>query len=310
MDTDVTLKQVLYFQALANAGSFSRAAAEVGISQPSLSLQISALEKQTGLRLFERGRRGVSLTPEGRALRDRALDVAEAMRALTETADTLRTGMAGQVRLGSTPTIGPYLLPGLVRRLHAGHPDAKLVLRDADPIELGEALVQGRLDAVLTQLPMDVKGVTVTRLFREPLMLAMAHEHPLAQKAALSQADLEGVGVLALSPRYALHAQIAALTREAGAHLLPEYEGTSLDALRQMVAMNMGVTFLPALYVRSEVAAPRGDVAVRPFEGGRITRSIGLVWRKGTGRSGALQRLLAVLRETIRADCADQVIIE
>ncbi len=310
MKGEISVRHVRYFLALAEAGSFSRAAAQLGISQPSLSLQISALEKQTGLRLVERSRRGVSLTPEGRALQARALDVAAALRALADTADTLRTGMAGQVRLGSTPTIGPYLLPGLVRRLHAEHPDAQLVLRDADPRDLGALLVQGRLDVALAQLPMDVRGVSVTRLFREPLMLAMAHEHRLARNDSVTRADLAGVDVLALSPRYALHAQIAALAHEAGAHLRAEYEGTSLDALRQMVAMNMGVTFLPMLYVRSEIAAPRGDVAVRPFEGGRFVRSVGLVWRAGTGRSGALQRLVDVARATVRQDCDGLVIAE
>ncbi|MBS0124264.1 hydrogen peroxide-inducible genes activator [Thetidibacter halocola] len=305
-----TIRQVTYFLLLAETGSFGQAAERAGISQPSLSLQISALEKTLGLRLFERGRHGAHLTPEGRALRERALEVAEALEGFSETATQLRSGMSGQLRLGSTPTIGPYLMPALVRRLHQRHPDARLVLSDGDPRTLSDRLMQGQLDAIITQLPVDVKGVTVTRLFREPLMLAMAHDHPLARKQAVSDADLAGQDVLTLSPRYALHAQITALAREAGATLRSDYEGTSLDALRQMVAMNMGLTFLPTLYVRSEIAAPRGDVAVRPFRRGSFTRSVGLVWRERAGRSVALARLAEVARETIRLDCAAHVVIE
>jgi LysR family hydrogen peroxide-inducible transcriptional activator len=310
MQDGPSLRQLRYFLMLAEAGGFGQAAARAGISQPSLSQQIAALERRLGLRLFERGRRGAVLTPEGRALRDSALAVMEALDGLSETAAELRSGMAGQLRLGSTPTIGPYLLPGLVRRLHARHPQARLVLRDGDPGTLCDDLMEGRLDVVLAQLPVDVKGVAVTRLFREPLMLAMAHAHPLARCAAVTEADLSGQDILTLSPRYALHAQIAALAREAGARLRSDYEGTSLDALRQMVAMNMGLTFLPTLYVRSEIAAPRGDVAVRPFRGGRFTRSVGLVWRERAARSAALARLAEAARETIRHDCADHVVIE
>ncbi|SMX36691.1 hydrogen peroxide-inducible genes activator [Maliponia aquimaris] len=305
-----SLRQLRYFLHLAETGQYGRAAARAGISQPSLSLQIAELERRLRLKLVERRRRGVVLTPEGRAVRERAARIVEELEALVETAQLLETGMPGQLRLGSTPTIGPYLLPGLVRRLHAAYPEAKLVLRDGAPRELTEDLVAGRHDVILTQLPVAARDVTVLRLFREPLSVALAHEHPLAQAAEIRDEDLAGQEVLSLSSAYALHGQIATLCRDLGAHLSADYEGTSLDALRQMVAMNMGLTFLPALYVRSEISAPRGDVAVRPFRRGRFTRSIGLVWRASSGNAASLNRLAEVAREVIRADFAGVVIPE
>jgi LysR family hydrogen peroxide-inducible transcriptional activator len=102
-------------------------------------------------------------------------------------------------------------------------------------------------------------------------------------------------------PAYTLHDQIAALCTETGAHLSREYEGTSLDALRQMAAMDMGLTFLPALYVRSEIdARPAGDVVTKPFRGRRFSRSIGLVWRKNSGATPAFDRLATTIRDTAR----------
>lgn len=305
-----SLRQLRYFLHLAETGQYGRAAARVGISQPSLSLQIADLEKRLGLQLVERRRRGVVLTPEGREVRARAARIVEEVEALVETAQTLETGMAAQLRLGSTPTIGPYLLPGLVRRLHAADPEAKLILHDGAPRDLTDDLMAGRHDVILTQLPVAARDITVVRLFREPLLVAMAHDHPLAQVDHVREADLAGQEVLSLSSAFTLHDQIATLCRDLGAHLSADYEGTSLDALRQMVAMNMGLCFLPALYVRSEISAHRGDVAVRPFRKGRFTRSIGLAWRQSSGRAASLERLADVLRDVIRAEHSGIVIPE
>lgn len=305
-----SLRQLRYFLHLADTAQYGRAAARAGISQPSLSLQIAELENRLGLKLVERRRRGVVLTPEGREVRDRAARIVAEVEALVDTAQRLETGMPTQLRLGSTPTIGPYLLPGLVRRLRATYPEAKLVLRDGAPRDLAEDLMAGRHDVILTQLPVAAPDVTVIRLFREPLSVAMAHEHPLTSGQEVRDEDLAGQEVLSLSSAFALHTQIASLCRDLGAHLNADYEGTSLDALRQMVAMNMGLTFLPALYVRSEISAPRGDVAVRPFRKGRFTRSIGLVWRNSSGHSGSLLRLAEVARDVIRDDHAGIVIPE
>jgi LysR family hydrogen peroxide-inducible transcriptional activator len=133
--------------------------------------------------------------------------------------------------------------------------------------------------------------LVVHRLFREPLHLAVAREHPLAARATVAEADLAGMDMLTLGPDYMLHDQIGDLCRRVGAHLRQEYEGTSLDALRQMTAMNMGVSVLPALYLGSENAGPDPDVRTLPFAGAGLWRSVGVVWRRS---SGAQQRFGAI----------------
>ena len=300
MPSDLTLKQLTYFVALAETRHYRKAAERVGISQPSLSQQILALETALGLALVERGQRGAVLTPNGRAVLAQArkvLDEAGALRALAQDA---RDGVSGTIRLGSTPTIGPYFLPYVMRRLHRAYPSLKVIVRDAAPLVLQDELLSGQHDLILTQLPVRSADVAVLRLFREPLKLAVAQDHPLARKRALQDDDLAGQDILALSSAYLLHDQIVALCEEIGANPRQDYEGTSLDALRQMTALDMGLSFLPALYVQSEVSPETGDVAVLPFRGGRLTRSIGLVWRRRSAHRETIERIAEVARAVAR----------
>lgn len=310
MPSQPTLKQLQYFAALAKAGHYRKAAERAGISQPSLSLQIAKLEEILGLQLVERGRAGALLTPGGREVLARAQRILDDVAALVDLSERLETGLSGTIRLGSSPTLGPYILPNVVRRLHDRYPSLRLFIRDGAPRDLLQDLLDGQHDLILTQLPVASGDVTVRRLFREPLWLAMARDHPLAGQDCIVDSDLAGQNLLALSSAYTLHAQIAALAQEVGASLHQEYEGTSLDALRQMAAMNMGLTFLPGLYVNSEIAGPDGDVAVVPFRRGRFTRSIGIVWRKTAGAAAAHTAFTEILREVVISDFARLVQLE
>ncbi|ROU03361.1 hydrogen peroxide-inducible genes activator [Histidinibacterium lentulum] len=304
----LTLRQIRYFVTLAETGHFGRAAEREGVSQPSLSQQISLLESALGVTLVERGRAGAMLTPAGREALARGQRLLDEAEGLADLRAGFRAGLGGTVRLGSTGTLGPYVLPQAVRRLHAAHPELKLVIRDGAPRDLVDGLRTGVHDLVLTQLPVTAPDVAVERLFREPLFLAVSREHILADRAEVTDADLAGEGVLSLNPAYMLHRQIGALADEVGARLLPEYEGTSLDALRQMVAMNMGVTFLPALYARSEITGKGDDVRLIPFRRGRLMRDIGLLARRSSGGRTGLGRLADVLRSVVAEEFSGLVI--
>lgn len=306
MKPDLTLRQLRYFVALSEAGQYRRAARQLGITQPSLSLQIAALEDRLGMALAERRRDGLVLTPQGREVLAQARIVLSAVDDLIHRSDPIRDGISGTLRLGSSPTVGPYLMPRVLRRLHAACPDLRLVVRDGAPRDLVEDLAAGRHDMILTQLPVPEDQFRVRPLFRENLSVAMAANHPLARQSRIARSDLAGLDLLGLGPAYALHGQIAALCRDVGARLREEFEGTSLDALRQMVAMDMGVTLLPALYVRSEVGGRDGDVAVRPLQGG-LNRVIGLVWRAATGHPRAFARFADETAAVLREDFADTV---
>ncbi|MFK7939089.1 MAG: hydrogen peroxide-inducible genes activator [Roseovarius sp.] len=307
---ELTLRQLRYFVALAETRHYRRAAERVGVSQPSLSQQIVGLEAALGLELVERGRRGAVLTPGGREVRAQAQAILDNVDALKALSGAARDGQGGTIRLGSTPTLGPYLLPYVMRRLNQSYPALKLIIRDAAPRVLQEELIEGRHDLILTQLPVQSADVEVERLFREPLKLAVAPDHPLAGRPRIEDADLEGQDILSLSNAYVLHSQTVQLCEELGAQLRQEYEGTSLDTLRQMTALNMGLSFLPALYVRQEVSQDKGDVVIHAFRGDRMTRSVGLVWRKRSAHGPVIARIGGIIREVVQENFAKLVQVE
>lgn len=295
-EPEITLRQLRYLMAVAETGHFGRAAQRCGISQPSLSAQIRNIEGALGLQLLERGRTGVAVTPVGREVIARASRVMEEVQGIVDFASGAQQGMSGTIRLGAKPTLGPYLLPHIVTSLHSANPELKLYVREGAPRELQSELARGLHDVILAQLPVAGEELVVQRLFREPLLLALPSGHPLAAEPKVRSAELRGLQVLALAPHYHLHDQITRLCQEFGAVLLRDYEGTSLDALRIMVGMGMGVTFVPALYARSEIG-PQSEVVVRPVEGARITRSVGLVWRKSAGRAVAYRAIARLIKQ-------------
>lgn len=308
MDADaITLKQLRYFIALHEAKHYRRAAEVCGISQPSLSAQIQNIEEALGVHLVERSRSGVALTPIGREVIARARRVLDEVQSLTDFTAGAQRGLVGTIRLGVKPTLGPYLLPHVVKQLHRLHPDLSLYVRESAPRELEHELSRGKHDIILAQLPVSSAELVTDRLFREPLYLAIASDHKLAKEDALTPSMLKGLEVLSLTPQFHLHDQINDLCSQFGATLLRDYEGTSLDALRLMVGMGMGAAFLPALYVSSEIPA-RGEVVVKKLKGKAITRSVGLVWRKSAGRADAYRQISDVVREVIGRKFKDLII--
>lgn len=291
-----TIRQLRYLVALGDHGSFTRGAAAAGVTQPSFSQQIQLIEAQLQGRVVERGGRTV-LTPLGRDAVVAARRVLAEVEAFSALAERSHDALSGTIRLGVSPTLGPYILPQLVARLHATNPSLRVHVREGMPNLLIEKLASGAHDVILVQLPVDDVGLHIERLFRDPLYLAMAADDPLASNSEIEIAHLAGRGLLTLQPQYRLSDQIATIAEAAGAHVLRDYEGTSLDAVRQMAGLGMGLAFLPQLYVRQEIRG--GDeVVALPFAGGRHYREIGLVWRSGAGRAEAYQKLADLLRET------------
>ncbi len=303
----VTLKQLQCLLAVAEKRHFRRAAEHIGISQPSLSAQIQNLEEALGVRLVERSRSGVAISPLGRDVVQRARRIADETQGIVDFAAGAQTGLVGTIRLGSKPTLGPYLLPHVVAALHRRHKDLSLYVRESAPRDLEYELANGLHDVVLTQLPATSAEHVAEPLFREPLYLAFAVDHPLAKQETLSVKSLKDLDILSLSPEYHLHDQINALCENYGAHLLRDYEGTSLDALRQMVGMGMGVSFLPALYVHSEISA-RSEVIVKPLKGRSINRPVGLIWRKSAGRAQSYRKIADIIRDVVRRKFKDLII--
>jgi LysR family hydrogen peroxide-inducible transcriptional activator len=141
-------------------------------------------------------------------------------------------------------------------------------------------------------------------LFREPLLVGVARDHPLSERTSIRAEDLQGQAVLSLGPGHRLYEQVQALCEAFGATLISDYEGTSLDALRQMVGMGMGISFFPALYVRSEMDNDH-QVVTLPLANDTPLRTIGLVWRGQSPRAADYGLFGAIIDRVARTHFAD-----
>lgn len=291
-----SLRQLQYLVALADAQHFGRAAASVNVSQPTLSQQLRALETRLGITLVERGDTPVQLTPVGREVAARARDILIGVEDLRGLARRSVTGLAGTVRFGVTPTIGPYLLPPVVARLHRAYPDMRLHMREGIPDDQLAELRRGALDMVLTPLPVTGAGLEIEPLFRERLHLVAAPDNPLVGKRMLTKADLAGSGILSLDRRHHFHRQAVDICEDLNADLLRDYEGTSLDSLRQMAGSGLGMAILPELYLQSEAGGE--DMVHRlTIADWSATRSIAAVWRRGAAYADSYRVIAQAIGE-------------
>ena len=299
-----SIRQLEYLVAVAETLHFRRAAERCNTTQPTLSEQVKALEDRLGAQLVERDRTRVVLTPVGAQIVQIARRVLGDIAELRSVAQTGGRELAGLLRLGLPPTIGPYLLPHVLPGLHADYPDLRLFIREALPSQLPGALEDGSLDIIITMLPLRQEDFASVQLFREPLMLAVATDHPFAARGQIERQDLAGQDVLALGPGHQLHDVVQSLCQEFGARLRHDFAGTSLDTLREMVVMGLGVTFLPGLYVRREIVT---DPSLRLVEiKGRLhSRTVGMAWRRTSARQDSYAKLAAFFQNAIEGKFKD-----
>ncbi len=289
-----SLQQLRYLVAIADMLHFRRAAEAVNVTQPTLSAQLRDLELRLGVQLVERTRARVVMTPVGTEIAARARRVLAEVGAIRELAHGAQRPFAGTIRVGVVQTLGPYLLPLVIPDLHEGLPDLRLYLREGLADALIRRLEEGTIDLLFCPLPLVRADLVTVPLFREPLMVVLPRDHPLAAAGTVPRAALRGQTILTLEPGHRLYEQVCALADELEAAVSRDYEGTSLDTLRQMVAMGLGLSLLPALYVRSEVARETLVVA-RPFAGAPPSRVIGMVWRKESARDAEFRDLSQIV---------------
>lgn len=292
-----TLRQFTYLVALADCRNFRRAADAVNVSQPTLSQQLRALEARLGVTLIERNESPVQLTPVGREVLVRARKVLIDVKDIEDMTTRSKSGMGGTVRFGVTPTLGPYLMPGIVASLHQQFPDMRLYIREGIPDEQARELARGELDMLLSPLPVAGSNLYIEPLFREPLHIVSPPDHSFAQSALVRKEALAGAGFLSLDRRHHAHRQVRQICDELGADLLEDYEGTSLDSLRQMCGSGLGLAILPELYLRSEVGGE--DMVTRlTIADWSASRSIAAVWREGTAYTESYR----IIAETIATE--------
>jgi len=293
-----TLRQLQYVVAVAEDLSFRRAAERCHVSQPSLSAQVAGLEDALGVRLFERDRRRVLVTPAGAALVERARRVLREAGDLVDLARRTGDPLTGNLRLGVIPTISPYLLPELTAALRRAFPELTVMWAEDKTGVLVDDLADGALDGALVALEAELGEVESAVVGTDPFVLAAPPDHPLVRRKRPARlSELEGKSVLLLDDGHCFRDQALGLCTRAGAEELA-FRATSLSTLAQMAAGGAGVTLLPALAVPTE--ASRAGLKVRRFVRPAPGRTLALVWRPRSPVGPALKRLAEVAGEAYR----------
>jgi len=297
-----TLRQLQYLVAISETGRFNEAAKRMNVSQPSLSAQVVDMELELKASLVERGRHGAMMTPLGEDIVRRArliLRQVEELKTVSNAGDTI---LSGRIRLGVVPTVGPYLLPKVTRELHQMFPDLRLAVYEGRTIDIDEQLRDGRLD-VLISTAEDHPASNGIKLFEEALWVCVPTDAPMANRnTPVKLCDLKGHSLLTLGHGHHLNAAIHELAKQSGAFVSTEYEGTSLDAIRQMAAMGAGIAILPSLYALVE-ARRDNALVVRRIDHPKAKRNISLIWRE----TSPLKEKFEQLAETL-TNAADKIL--
>ncbi len=294
----MTLQELRYLVALADHGHFGRAAESCFITQSTLSTQIKKLEDFLGVTLFDRSLKRVTPTPIGREILQAARNIVEESERIKELARHAQDPMARTLHLGVIPTLGPYYLPHALTLVHRKYPGLRLLLREEMTQHILERLNVGTLDAGLLALPVADDGLRVEPLFYEPFFAALPAGHPLAKRDVLKVNDIMAEKLLLLDEGHCLRDQALDVCG-GGSRGREEVRATSLETLRQMVGMGLGLTLLPALAVDAAPRASKKAVEIRPFRAPPPGRTIGLVWRRRAPFPETFERLALLLKSAL-----------
>ena len=286
----MNLRDLQYLIAVADLRSFNKAAEQCHVSQPALSNQIRKLEETLGVTLFERNNKRVMITESGEQMVVLARRILNDVDSMHELASAARDPLGGKFRLGAFPTLSAYIFPRFVPKIIQHMPKLKLVLIEEKTNVLLEKLKRGELDAALLALPITDESLQSELLFHDDFLLALPPEHPLAKRKQVNQRDLRDEKLLLLDEGHCLRDQALSVSQLAGLQE-QDFRATSLETLRQMVKAGTGITLMPKI----AISVKESGIVYVPFDNPAPHRTIGLVWRKTSGKKIAIEKLIRTI---------------
>ncbi|HEX4942992.1 MAG TPA: hydrogen peroxide-inducible genes activator, partial [Usitatibacteraceae bacterium] len=302
----MTLTELRYVVALAQERHFGRAARKCFVTQPTLSLALAKLEDELGVRLFERNKNEVLVTPKGERIVEQARRVLDEAAKVHLLAKGSQDQLAGELRLGVIPTIGPYLLPELVPILRRKAPRMPLVIEENFTGNLVPMLRDGDVDAAIIALPFTVPGVKTRTLYEEPFSVVVPEGHRWAKKRRVRPDELGGENLLVLNAGHCFREQVleACPGQSNTAGLEGGRSGSSLETIRNMVASGLGVSVLPATALQPRYV--NALVKEIPFTEPVPSRMVAIAWRSSFSRPQAVDAVAAAILE-VKLACLKKV---
>ena len=306
----MTLTELKYIVAVARERHFGKAAEACFVSQPTLSVAIKKLEDELEVKLFERSAGEVTVTPLGEQIVQQAQSVLEQAANIREIAKRGKDPLAGPLNLGIIYTIGPYLLPDLVRQNIARTPQMPLMLQENFTVKLLEMLRAGEVDCAIMAEPFPDTGLAIAPLYDEPFVAVVPVAHPLAARESITSDQLKSETMLLLGTGHCFRDHVLEVCPEFARFssnaegIRKSFEGSSLETIKHMVASGMGVTLVPRLSVPADALRPRAKGRKEPEQqlvrylpiddgGGREPpmRRVVLAWRRSFTRYEAIAAL-------------------
>ena len=300
----MTLIELKYIIAVARERHFGRAAEACFVSQPTLSVAIKKLDEELGVSVFERGGSEVGITPIGERIVAQAQKVLDAAGTLKEIARQGHDPLDGALRVGIIHTIGPYLLPRLVRKQLELTPQMPLILQENFTVRLLELLRLGDIDCAIMALPLPDSGLEVLDLYEEDFVVAVPAKHPWAEKEILDVEQLKQETMLLLGSGHCFRDQVLEVCPEMSRFsastegIQRSFEGSSLETIRHMVAAGLGITLLPKSSVLESAAVDDNLVKYIELNDPVPNRQVVLVWRRSFTRLPAIEALTQAVRES------------
>ncbi|MEU6118837.1 LysR family transcriptional regulator [Streptomyces sp. NPDC047117] len=290
------LHQLRYVLTIAKAGSFTRAAEELFLAQPSLSVQVRKLEKELGVDLFQRLGRRVELTAAGEAFLEHVEPALFHLEQARTQAAAIRSLDRGRVTIGVLPSVGATLLPDLLAEYRAAHPRIEVLLTEHNVSGEFERMVHtGMLDLAISRAPLARPGVTGRILVREPMVAMLPPEHRLADRPALDLAQLAGDDYVGMHRGYGLRELMDMVCLQAGFSPRVTVETGQLSVLCGMVRSGVGVSVVPRL-------ASAGYATAISLDDPVARRELGVIWRKGSPLTPAASAFLDLLVAAFEGD--------
>ena len=290
----MTLTELRYVVAVARERHFGRAAEACFVSQPTLSVAIKKLEDELGTQIFERRTNDVTMTPAGERIVGQAQRTLDEAGRIKEIARQGKDPLSGPLQLGVIYTIGPYLLPALVRQLLKDAPQMPLLLTENFTVKLIDLLKNGEIDVAIMALPLPESGLVVQPVYDEPFVVAVPRLHPWAKRKAIPSEDLKKETMLLLGTGHCFRDQVLEVCPElsrfssSAEGIQKTFEGSSLETIRHMVGSGLGVTVLPMTSIPEK--PPRDSLlAYIPFKPSAPDRRVVLAWRKSFTRTPAIE---------------------
>ena len=290
----MNLRDLEYLIALAEYKHFGKAAHACFVSQPTLSAQLGKLEAELGVKIFERNNKKVMISPLGGPIIAKARKILQETEELKLLAKLTHDPKAGQFRLATVPTLGPYFLPLILPQIKKSMPNLELLLYENKTENIVANLHQGELDAIILPLPIDDHGLTIEKLFSEPFVVGLPKAHPLTQKKRIQIDALTDENLLLLEEGHCMRDQVLEVCALTQVHSRIDYQATSLEMLRQMILLDTGLSLFPLLATANDKS-----LCFKTFSNTKNFRDIGIVWRDKNPRGNICKILIDIIKEKV-----------